>query len=96
LDFFDLRPLFDTYYSREKTVSSLRVKKPSSYHVERALADLDDESTLYVGDSESDVIAAHACGNRFGVRSPATLWEGTPISRWSRPTRCTPCTRWHS
>jgi HAD superfamily hydrolase (TIGR01549 family) len=62
LDFFDLRPLFDTYYSREKTVSSLRVKKPSSYHVERALADLDDESTLYVGDSESDVIAAHAAG----------------------------------
>jgi phosphoglycolate phosphatase-like HAD superfamily hydrolase len=62
LDFFDLRSLFETYYGREKTIESLRVKKPNPHYIERALADLDSESALYVGDSESDVIAAHDAG----------------------------------
>ena len=62
LDFFDLGSLFETYYGREKTIESLRVKKPSPHYIERALADLDSESALYVGDSESDVIAAHEAG----------------------------------
>jgi HAD superfamily hydrolase (TIGR01549 family) len=62
LDFFDLGSLFETYYGREKTIESLRVKKPNPHYLERALADLDSESALYVGDSESDVIAAHDAG----------------------------------
>lgn len=62
LDFFDLESLFDTYYGREKTVDSLRLKKPNTHYLERALADLEGESALYVGDSESDVIAARRAG----------------------------------
>lgn len=59
LNFFELGSLFDTYYGREMTVESLRLKKPNSHYLDRALADLAAESALYVGDSESDVIAAH-------------------------------------
>lgn len=62
LDWFDLRPLFDTYYGREKTIESLRRKKPNPHYLDRALADLTTESALYVGDSESDVVAAHRAG----------------------------------
>ena len=59
MDFFDLESLFDTYYGREKTIESLRLKKPNTHYLDRALADLDAESALYVGDNESDVVAAH-------------------------------------
>ncbi|WP_254545028.1 HAD family hydrolase [Halomarina pelagica] len=62
LDFFDLRPLFDTFYGREMTIESLSLKKPNAHYLERALADLSAESALYVGDSESDVVAAHRAG----------------------------------
>ncbi|WP_254524971.1 HAD family hydrolase [Natrinema caseinilyticum] len=58
LDRFELRPLFGTYYGREKTIESLRLKKPNPHYLERAFADLEAESALYVGDSESDVLAA--------------------------------------
>lgn len=62
LDFFDLWSAFEVYYGREKTVESLERKKPNTYYLDRALADLGAESALYVGDSESDVIAAHRAG----------------------------------
>ncbi|WP_265109807.1 HAD family hydrolase [Halosolutus halophilus] len=78
LEFFDLKPLFETYYGRPKTIESLELKKPNPHYLERALADLDAESALYVGDSESDVIAAHRAGLdsvfvRRSHRSEATL-----------------------
>jgi HAD superfamily hydrolase (TIGR01549 family) len=53
---------FDTYYGREMTVESLERKKPNTHYLERALADLSAESALYVGDSGSDVLAAHRAG----------------------------------
>jgi phosphoglycolate phosphatase len=62
LDFFELDRLFDTYYGREKTIDSLDLKKPNPHYLERALADLEAESALYVGDSESDVVAANRAG----------------------------------
>ena len=62
LDFFDLRSSFDTHYGREKTVDSLRRKKPNPHYLDRALADLDAASALYIGDSESDVIVARRAG----------------------------------
>lgn len=62
LDAFDLAPLFDTYYGRPKTIESLELKKPNPHYLERALEDLDGETALYVGDSESDVIAAERAG----------------------------------
>ena len=62
LDFFDLRPLFETYYGREKTVESLDLKKPNTHYLNQALTELGAESALYVGDSESDVVAANRAG----------------------------------
>lgn len=62
LDFFDLRPLFETYYGRAKTVRSLDLKKPNTHYLDQALTELGAESALYVGDSESDVVAAHRAG----------------------------------
>jgi phosphoglycolate phosphatase len=62
LDFFELHRLFDTYYGREKTIESLDLKKPNPQYLERALADHSAESALYVGDSESDVVAANQAG----------------------------------
>lgn len=62
LDFFGLGGAFDTYYGREKTVESLRLKKPNTHYLDRAVADLGAESALYVGDSTSDVVAAHRAG----------------------------------
>jgi HAD superfamily hydrolase (TIGR01549 family) len=62
LDHFDLADRFETYYGRDPTVESIRRKKPNAHYVERALADLDAESALFVGDSESDVEAASNAG----------------------------------
>ncbi len=62
VEFFGFEELFDTYYGRELTVESVRRKKPNPHYLERALADLDTESALFVGDSESDVEAADRAG----------------------------------
>ncbi|MEF8856554.1 MAG: HAD-IA family hydrolase [Haloplanus sp.] len=61
-DFFATRDLFDTAYGRDPTIRSLERKKPEPYYLHRALADLDADSALFVGDSESDVLAARAAG----------------------------------
>ena len=71
LNFFDLRSSFDIYYGREKTIESLRLKKPNTYYLEQALDDLDADSALYVGDSESDLVAAERTGiSSVFVRRP--------------------------
>ncbi|MFC7202143.1 HAD family hydrolase [Haloferax namakaokahaiae] len=62
LDFFEMAPLFETHFGRPRTVESLRLMKPNPHYIERAMADLDASSALYVGDKESDVLAAHRAG----------------------------------
>lgn len=62
VDHFDVDHLFDTYYGREATVESLDRRKPNSHYIDRALADLDADSALFVGDNESDVRAANNAG----------------------------------
>jgi len=62
LDHFGLSGMFDTAYGREATVESLTLRKPNPHYLERALADLDADSALYVGDNESDVRAAENAG----------------------------------
>jgi HAD superfamily hydrolase (TIGR01549 family) len=61
-DFFATRDLFATAYGREPTIRSLERKKPDPYYLHRALADLDADDALFVGDSESDVLAARNAG----------------------------------
>lgn len=64
--YFDLDAPFAVALGREKTIESLRLKKPNPHYLERALDDLDGtidpSEALYVGDSESDVLAAHRAG----------------------------------
>ncbi|WP_363463827.1 HAD family hydrolase [Halogeometricum borinquense] len=62
LDHHDFSHLFATAYGREPTIESLRRKKPEPHYLERAMADLDAETALFVGDSETDVLAAHRAG----------------------------------
>jgi phosphoglycolate phosphatase-like HAD superfamily hydrolase len=71
LDFFGLRSSFDTYYGREKTIESLRLKKPNTHYPGQALNNLNADSALYVGDSESDFVAAEGAGiNSIFARRP--------------------------
>jgi HAD superfamily hydrolase (TIGR01549 family) len=58
LETHDLRSLFDTVQARDPTLASLDRKKPAPTYLEAAMAALDIEHPLYVGDSESDVVAA--------------------------------------
>ncbi|WP_368411413.1 HAD family hydrolase [Halocatena salina] len=64
LSFFGLQSAFDTYYGRPKTIESLALKKPNPHYLERALAELEAEndSALYVGDRETDIVAAERAG----------------------------------
>ena len=59
LDHFGLADRFEVAYGREPSVASLSRKKPSPYYLERVLEDLDAETALFVGDNESDVLAAN-------------------------------------
>jgi len=61
-EFFATRNLFATAYGRDPTIRSLERKKPEPYYLHRALADLDTDTALFVGDSESDVLAARNAG----------------------------------
>jgi phosphoglycolate phosphatase len=62
LEFHGLAGHFETVRAREPTVGSLSVKKPEPTFLERGAADLGCSNPLYVGDSESDVVAAQRAG----------------------------------
>jgi len=62
LQTFDLAGHFETIHGRGPAVESLRRKKPDPYYLRQALDDLGTTDALYVGDSETDVQAAHAAG----------------------------------
>ncbi|ODR82264.1 hydrolase [Haladaptatus sp. W1] len=62
LDYFELGRHFETYYGRPPTIEGIRRKKPDPHFLELALSDLGVEDALFVGDSESDVVAAHNAG----------------------------------
>jgi HAD superfamily hydrolase (TIGR01549 family) len=49
-------------YGREMTLDGLRRVKPDPYYIEAALSGLDGDDALYVGDRESDILAAHNAG----------------------------------
>ncbi|MGM0397603.1 MAG: HAD family hydrolase [Halobacteriota archaeon] len=62
LEFNEVDDHFETYYGREMSVDGLRRKKPATYYLDRAIADIGAENPVYVGDSESDVVAAQNAG----------------------------------
>jgi phosphoglycolate phosphatase len=62
LDHHGLLGRFDTIRAREPTPASLDRKKPEPTFLEEAMDDLGVENPLYVGDSESDVVAGDRAG----------------------------------
>lgn len=57
-----LTDYFETWYGRDHSLDGLRNKKPSPHYLERAIDDLGVRNPLYVGDSRTDVVAAHRAG----------------------------------
>jgi phosphoglycolate phosphatase-like HAD superfamily hydrolase len=53
---------FAVAIGRDPTVEGFRRRKPNSHYLDRALAALDVEGALYIGDRTSDVDAARAAG----------------------------------
>ncbi|MFB6096538.1 MAG: HAD family hydrolase [Haloferacaceae archaeon] len=84
LDHFEVADLFGAAYGREPTIESLDLRKPNPHYLERALADLDAEDALFVGDNESDVRAAENAGidSAFIRRPHRTDWELNVWPTW--------------
>ena len=53
---------FAVAMGRDPTVEGFRRRKPDSYYIDRALSELDVDRALYVGDRQSDVVAAYSAG----------------------------------
>ncbi|MFB6074508.1 MAG: HAD family hydrolase [Haloarculaceae archaeon] len=62
VEHFGLDERFEVVYGREPTVAGHRRRKPDPSYIEQALADLGTTDALYVGDSETDVVAADRAG----------------------------------
>lgn len=62
VDAFDLDGLLSVAHGREPTLDGYARRKPDPYLVERAIAELDAETPLYVGDRAKDVVAAEGAG----------------------------------
>jgi HAD superfamily hydrolase (TIGR01549 family) len=62
LDHHGLDSLFDAVHAREPTLASLDRKKPRPTLLRAAVDELAVSNPLYVGDSESDVLAARRAG----------------------------------
>jgi len=84
LEHFGVDDLFGAAYGREPTVESLRRRKPNSHYIDQALADLDADSALFVGDNESDVRAAENAGidSAFIRRPHRRDWELNVWPTW--------------
>lgn len=53
---------FRRWYGRQPTLTDITRKKPSPHYLQKTLDTLQPETALYVGDSQSDVVAAHRAG----------------------------------
>lgn len=61
LAYYELPP-FETAYGRQPTLAGAAKRKPEPDYIQRALSDLRVENALYIGDSETDLVAAHQAG----------------------------------
>lgn len=62
LNHYELADQFATVYGRQPTLVDVARKKPNPHYLEEALSDLSAKHALYVGDSPTDIRAAHRAG----------------------------------
>lgn len=62
LAYHDIGALFDSARGRAPTLAGAQRRKPAPDYIEAALADLGTTDALYVGDSETDILAAQRAG----------------------------------
>lgn len=72
----DLEQHVQAWFGLEPTLKGIRKRKPDPWYLEMAQAEIDGENTLYVGDKESDVVAA----TRAGMDSALISRSGNPIN----------------
>jgi len=84
LEHFEVGEHFQTAYGREATIESLTHRKPNSHYIDKALADLDADSALFVGDNESDIRAANNAGidSAFIRRPHRRNWDLNVWPTW--------------
>lgn len=80
VDYFDLSEVFSTYYGRDLSFEGLKRKKPNPYYLKRAVADLEAEKPLFVGDSRTDIeVAARLDIDSAFIRRPhRRTYTGSP------------------
>jgi HAD superfamily hydrolase (TIGR01549 family) len=61
LAYHDL-PAFETAHGRRPTLAGAAVRKPEPTYIRTALDDLGTKQALYVGDSQTDIVAARRAG----------------------------------
>lgn len=59
---YDLEAQFETVHAREPRLESLEYKKPEPTLLDRAREDLGGSNSLYVGDKQTDILAARRAG----------------------------------
>ncbi len=62
VEYFGLSSYFEIALGREPTLDSLDKQKPDPYYLSQAMAALEADSVLFVGDNDSDIQAAENAG----------------------------------
>lgn len=64
IDYFEMQETFATHYGREPGLKGVSRKKPAPYYLRLAQQDIgaSPEDVLFIGDSTSDIEAAHNAG----------------------------------
>jgi len=62
IKFFGWDEYFDVYRGRDPTTKGLCLQKPDSYYLKEVTEELQVRTGLYIGDKETDLIAARAAG----------------------------------
>lgn len=62
ITFFGWDEYFDVYRGRDPTTKGLCLQKPDSYYLREVTEELQVQTGLYIGDKETDLIAARALG----------------------------------
>lgn len=77
---FGIESYFEHWRGLQPTLADVVRRKPAPSYLDRALGDLSADSAVYVGDRESDLLAAEYAGVDSALIRPASKaeWESAP------------------